>query len=132
MSIAQQFVGHDFAVVVGIGVAASVGDVMLVEYLALSRLVRAVTSWSLRPIVAGIGIALVGVRTAHPDRSDTDLRRLKPSLVAVWPSQLIVVAAYPRFAARHGSRMLPAWALSTGSAAFGLYGCGPPPQHSTS
>lgn len=60
MSIAQQFVGHDFAVVVGIGVPASIGGVMLVEYLALSQLVHAVASWSLRPIVAGIGIALVG------------------------------------------------------------------------
>ena len=39
---------------VAAGVAASFGGVMLVEYLALSRLVHAVTSWSLRPIVAGI------------------------------------------------------------------------------
>jgi hypothetical protein len=39
----------------------------------------------------------------------------KPSLVALWLSQPIVFAAYPRFAARHDSPMLAAWALSTGS-----------------
>jgi hypothetical protein len=133
MSIAQQFLGHDFAVVIGIGVAASVGGVMLVEYLALSRLVHAVTSWSLRPIVAGIGIALVGfapLTLIDPIRIYDDL--LKPSLVALWLSQLIVFAAYPRFAARHGNRMLPAWALSTGSTAFALYGLWATLQHSTS
>jgi hypothetical protein len=133
MSIAQQFVGHDFAVVVGIGVAASVGGVMLVEYLALSRLVHAVTSWSLRPTVVGIGIALVGfapLTLIDPIRIYDDL--LKPSLVALWLSQLIVFAAYPRFAARHGGRMLPAWALSTGSSAFALYGLWATLQHSTS
>jgi amino acid transporter len=133
MSIAQQFVGHDLAVVVGIGVAASVGGVMLVEYLALSRLVHAVTSWSLRPIVAGIGIALVGfapLTLIDPIRIYDDL--LKPSLVALWLSQLMVFAAYPRFAARHGNRMLPAWALTTGSTAFALYGLWATLQHSTS
>jgi amino acid transporter len=133
MSIAQQFVGHDFAVVVGIGVAASVGGVMLVEYLALSRLVHAVTSWPLRPVVAGIGIALVGfapLTLIDPIRIYDDL--LKPSLVALWLSQLIVFAAYPRFAARHGNRMAPAWALSTGASAFALYGLWATLQHSTS
>jgi amino acid transporter len=133
MSLAQQFVGHDFAVVVGIGVAGSVGGVMLVEYLALSRLVHAVTSWPLRPIVAGIGIALVGfapLTLIDPIRIYNDL--LKPSLIALWLSQLIVFAAYPRFAARHGSRMLPAWALTFGSSAFALYGVWATLQHSTS
>jgi hypothetical protein len=43
-------------------------------------------------------------------------------MAALWLSQLIVFAAYPRFAARHGNRMLPASALSTGSSAFALYG----------
>ena len=57
---------------------------------------------------------------------------LKPSLVALWLSQLIVFAAYTRFTARHGSRMLPAWALSTGSTAFALYGLWATLQHSTS
>src|SRR6476469_8459215 len=41
MSIPQQFIGHDVAVVVGIGVAGTVGGVMLVEYLALRRLASA-------------------------------------------------------------------------------------------
>jgi amino acid transporter len=133
MAIAQQFVGHDFAVVVGIGVAASVGGVMLVEYLALSRLVHAVTSWRQRPVVIGLGVALVGfapLTLIDPVRIYDDL--LKPSLIALWLSQLIVFAAYPRFAARHGNRMLPACALSIGSSAFALYGLWATLQHANS
>ena len=38
MAVAEQFAGHGFAVAVGLGVAVSVAGVMLVEYLALSRL----------------------------------------------------------------------------------------------
>ena len=36
MSVAGRFAGHEFAIVVGIGVAVSVAGVMLVEYLALA------------------------------------------------------------------------------------------------
>ena len=38
MTLAARFAGHGFSLVVGIGVAVSVAGVMLVEYLALSRL----------------------------------------------------------------------------------------------
>lgn len=55
-----------------------------------------------------------------PDRIYDAL--LKPSLVALWLSQLIVFAVFPRFAARHGARPAPAWTLSAvASALYGLW-----------
>ena len=95
--------------------AVSVAGVMLVEYLALSRLITAVTSWPLRPVIIAIGAALVLPRRSpliNPDRIYDDL--LTPSLVALWLSQLIVFAVYPRFAARQHDRRLPAWVLTAG------------------
>jgi hypothetical protein len=123
MAVAQRFAGHGLAVTVGIGVAASIGGVMLVEYLALSRLLTAVTRWPLRRIGIGIGVVMVAfspVILISPDRIYDDL--ITPSLVALWLSQLIVFAVYPRFAARHGRRALPAWVLALASSALAVYG----------
>jgi len=82
---------------------------MLVEYLALSRLVGAVTSWPGRQVIVATGAAAVMTASftlINPERIYHDL--LTPSLVALWPSQLIVFAVYPRFAARQHDRPLPA------------------------
>jgi hypothetical protein len=43
-------------------------------------------------------------------------------LVALWLSQLIVFLVYPRFAARHGQRALPAWGLSLAASGLAVYG----------
>jgi hypothetical protein len=123
MAVAQRFAGHGLAVTVGIGVVASIGGVMLVEYLALSRLLTAVTQWPLRRILIGIGVVMVAfspVILVAPDRIYDDL--ITPSLVALWLSQLIVFAVYPRFATRHGRRALRAWVLALASSAFAVYG----------
>jgi amino acid transporter len=133
MTIAQRFVGHGFALTVGIGVAASVAGVMLVEYLALSRLVSAVTTWPSRRVIIATGAVIVAVAPftlIDPDGFYDAL--LKPSLVALWLSQLIVFAVYPRFADRRGSRMLPVWLLTAASVAFCCYGLWAVIQHSTS
>ena len=130
MSVAQRFAGHGFAVAVGVGVCASVAGVILVEYLALSRLVTTVTTWRLRPVLIGIGVALVAfapITLINPDRIYDDL--LTPSLVALWLSQLIVFAVYPRFAARQHSRPLPVWVLTLASCAFAVYGLYASIQH---
>ena len=106
---------------------------MLVEYLALSRLVHAVTSWPLRPLIIAIGAAIVVVAPftlLNPERIYNDL--LKPSLVALWLSQLIVFAVYPRFVARNGGRRLPAWALAAAASAFAIYGLWATIHHSSS
>ena len=78
---------------------------------------------SQRRITAGIGALLAvaaPVTLIDPERVYEDL--LKPSLVALWLSQLIVFAVYPRFAARHGGRVLAAWALTVVAVAFTGYG----------
>lgn len=123
MSVAQIFAGRGLAVAVGIGVAASIAGVMLVEYLALSRLLVAVTPWRLRRIVVGLGVALVAaapVSLIDPDRFYDDL--IKPSLAALWLSQIIVFAVYPRFAVRRGSARIPAYALGAVATVLALYG----------
>lgn len=133
MALAARFAGHGFALVVGVGVAVSVGGVMLVEYLALSRLVHVVTSWPLRQVIVAIGIVIVVVAPftlLNPERIYNDL--LKPSLVALWLSQLIVFAVYPRFVARQGGRRLPAWGLAAAASAFAIYGLWATIHHSSS
>jgi hypothetical protein len=123
MTVAERFVGHGFAVTVGIGVAVSVAGVILVEYLALSRLTTAVTSWPLRRVIIGIGVIMVAVAPVlliNPGRIYDDL--LTPSLFALWLSQLVTFAVYPRFVAKHGGRALPAWVLAAGASALAIYG----------
>lgn len=133
MTAAQVYAGRGFAVAVGIGVAASIAGVMLVEYLALSRLGHALTGIPVRRVTAALGVALVGVAPFtlfNPDAFYDGL--LKPSLVALWLSQLIVFAVYPRFAARHGHRTVPAWVLSLGACAFAVYGIWATLNHASS
>jgi hypothetical protein len=123
MAVARAFGGHGFGVTVGIGVAASVAGVILVEYLALSRLATAVTAWPLRPVIIGIGVIMVGfapIMLINPDKIYDSL--ITPSLVALWLSQLVVFAVYPRFAARRTKRALPAWTLAVTASAFAVYG----------
>lgn len=132
MSIAQVFSGRPLAVTVGIGVAVSTAGLMLVEYVALSRLVHALTDRPLRPIIGVFAVVLVGsapLSLINPDDFYDDL--LKPSLVALWLSLLVVFIAYPRFAAARRHRMLPAWALALGSSAFAIYGVYATLQHSS-
>lgn len=123
MEVAQRFAGHGLAVTVGIGVVASIAGVMLVEYLALSRLVTAVTAWPLRRILVGIGLLMVAfgpVVLINPDQVYNDL--ITPSLVALWLSQLVVFAVYPRYAASRGRRVAPALLLAAACVAFATYG----------
>jgi hypothetical protein len=47
---------------------------------------------------------------------------VKPSLIALWLSQLIVFAVYPLFVRRQRGRALPAWLLSIVASALALYG----------
>ena len=103
--------------------AVSVAGVILVEYLALSRLTAAVTSWPLRRVVIGIGVVMVAaapVLLINPDRIYDSL--LTPSLFTLWLSHLVTFAVYPRFVARHAGRMVPALVLTAGSAALAVYG----------
>ena len=87
------------------------------------RLVRALTSVSQRRVTSALGVIVVvaaPITLINPERIYGDL--IRPSLVALWLSQLIVFAVYPRFAARHRQRMLPAWSLTVIAVALTLYG----------
>ncbi len=123
VAIAREFSGSGLAAAVGIGVALSTAGVMLCEYLALTRLVHAITSWRLRPVtmaIAALAVLIAPFSLIDPEGFYSAL--LGPSLVALWVSQLIVFAVYPRFAARHGQRRLVAWPLAAGASAFAVYG----------
>jgi uncharacterized membrane protein YkvI len=123
VSIAQQFSGPALGDAVGIGVAVSIAGVILAEYLALTRLVPAITSWPRRHVIAAIGAVLIlaaPFSLIDPEGFYSSL--LKPSLAALWVSQLIVFAVYPLFARKRRGRMLPAWALGAGASALAVYG----------
>ena len=93
---------------------------IVAEYLALARLihwlhgapVRSVLSWIAIPFVAADVVSLV-----DPERFYSDL--LKPSLAALFVSQLIVFLVFPRF--RSTAVAFAAAAVASGLAAWGLY-----------
>jgi amino acid transporter len=123
VSVARAFAGDGVAIAVGIGIAVSTAGVIVCEYLALSRLVHAVGGWRIRRVNLAIGAALViaaPFTLIDPDGFYDALTR--PSLVALWLSQLIVFAVYPLFARRHGHRALPAWLLAAAGSGLAIYG----------
>ncbi|MGH3472769.1 MAG: hypothetical protein ACRDPG_12105 [Nocardioidaceae bacterium] len=123
MSVAEVFAGHGFALAIGFGVAASIAGVVLVEMLAVSRLAHAVTRWPTRRFSWLLAAALVAsgpVTLANPTAVYQDL--LKPSLVALWLSQLIVFVVSPALFRGPGGRRLTTLALAVGGSAFALLG----------
>lgn len=96
---------------------------ILLEYLALTRLLNAVGGWAVRSItlvLAAMMVAAAPFTLIDPKGLYDAL--LKPSLVALWISQLIVFAVYPRFIARQHKRVGPAWALSLAASGLAIYG----------
>ncbi len=133
MALAEAYASHSLAVAVGLGTAVSIAGVMLVEYLALTRLLHAVSRRPIRSVTRRIAVALVGtapITLLNPRGLYYDL--LKPSLIALWLSQLIVFAVYPRFASQRRARRIPAWSLSAAATAFAIYGLWATLQHTIS
>ena len=123
VTVAQEFSGQGLADAIGIGVAVSTAGLILLEYLALTRLIHAAGHWPVRTIT--LALAAVMVVTAPftlIDPAGLYSTLLKPSLVALWISQLIVFAVYPRFAAKQSQRALPAWALGLAASGLAVYG----------
>jgi len=123
MSVVRQFGSAGLGTTIGIGVAVSIGGVMLVEYLALTRLLHAVTGRSARTwtfALAGLLAVVAPLSLIDPDAFYDNL--LRPSLFALWASQLIVFAVYPRFARKVGDRVVPASVLAALGCAFAVYG----------
>jgi hypothetical protein len=122
-SVAQQYAGATVADAIGIGVAVSVGGLIVCEYLALTRLLHAITHLRIRPITAAIGASMLVVAPftlIDPDGFYDTLA--KPSLIALWASQLIVFVVYPLFAIKRRQRAIPALALGLGASALAVYG----------
>jgi amino acid transporter len=123
VSVAAQFAGQGLADAIGIGVAVSIAGVILCEYLALTRLLHAISSWPVPGVAFALGLVFVAVAPLtliDPQGFYTAL--LRPSLAALWLSQLIVFAVYPRFARRTGRRMAPALTLSVIASGLAGYG----------
>jgi hypothetical protein len=119
-AIAQAYAGRGLAVTVGLLTAAGTLALIVAEYLALARLlhwlhgppVRSVLVWIALPFLGADAISLV-----NPGRFYDDL--LKPSLGALFVSQLLVFLVFPRF--RRGVLSLAAAAVASGLATWGLY-----------
>jgi hypothetical protein len=89
---------------VGIGVVLSVAGLIFAEFFALTRLLATILARPTRWLVilsVGAFLAATLISLIDPARAYTLL--LKPSLIALWISQLLVVAAYPWFAARQSA-----------------------------
>ena len=65
-------------------------------------------------------VAVGPLMLINPDQIYDDL--VTPSLFALWLSQLITFAVYPRFVARRGGRVGPALVLAAGASAMAIYG----------
>jgi amino acid transporter len=119
-AIAQAYSGRGLAVVVGLFTAASTLALIICEYVALARLIhwlhgppiKSLLRWIAVPFILADAISLI-----DPDRFYDDL--LKPSLGALFISQIAVFAAFPRF--RRGSLAIGAAVAASALAVWGLY-----------
>jgi amino acid transporter len=122
-ALLARFEGGGAGHAMGIAIAASVGGVILAEFLGLTRLLSAAGGWPVRRVtlaVSAVVLAAAPLMLIDPDGIYDALTR--PSLIALWLSQLIVFAVYPRFAHRRGQAMAPAWILTVVACAFAGYG----------
>ena len=119
-AIAQAYSGRALAVIVGLLTALGTLALVVAEYLALARLLRWLHGIPLRTSYAWIALpflALDALSLVDPNRFYDDA--LKPSLGALFVSQLVVFALFPRF--RRSPAAIGAAAVASGLAAWGLY-----------
>jgi amino acid transporter len=123
VSLAQAAGGHRFGTLVGVGVAASVGGVVVAEYLALSRLVHAMSGRSIRTASTWVAAGfLVSSALSLIDPQAFYDELLKPSLVALWVSQLLVFLVYPLWEKTQRRLGPMTVGLAAGAAALMAYG----------
>jgi amino acid transporter len=119
-AVAQAYSGRGLAVVVGLLTAASTLALIVAEYLALGRLIHWLHGPPLRTVMAWIAVPFVladVISLIDPDRFYDDL--LKPSLGALFVSQLMVFLVFPRF--RRDPIAIVATVVASGLAIWGLY-----------
>jgi hypothetical protein len=123
VTVAQEFSGRGLGEAIGIGVAASTAGLIILEYLAITRLLPAIGPWRTRPVTLAVAVLLVATAPftlIDPNGFYSTL--LQPSLVALWLSQLVVFAVYPVFVAKQGKRVLGAWMVSVVASGLAVYG----------
>jgi hypothetical protein len=119
-TIAKYYSGRPLEVAVALGIAAGTLALVVAEYLALGRLLhwlhdvplRRVLVWIAGPFVIADAISLI-------DPEEFYDKLLKPSLGALFVSQLIVFLLFPLF--RRGVRWLPLVAVASALAVWGFY-----------
>lgn len=119
-TIAKYYSGRPLEVAVALGIAVGTLALIVAEYLALGRLIhwlhgpplRRVLIWIAGPFIAADVLSLI-----NPEQFYDKL--LKPSLGALFISQLIVFLVFPLF--QRGLRWLPVVAVASGLAAWGFY-----------
>ncbi|MGH7910573.1 MAG: hypothetical protein ACREOV_02510, partial [Candidatus Dormibacteraceae bacterium] len=124
LEVALRGGGSTLRIAVGIGVAVSTTTLVLVELLALSRLLHHWFRWSVPNATRILSVFLVAATAAtliNPSKAYDVL--LKPSLIALWFSQLVVFAVYPIYRRRSGPGHLAASVGLAGVAsALALFG----------
>jgi amino acid transporter len=123
VTVAQEFSGRGLGEAIGVGVALSTAGLILAEYVAVTRLLHAVGAWRIRSITLALAaVMIVAAPFTLIDPQGFYSALLKPSLAALWISQLIVFAVYPRFATRVRERLAPALTLGLAASGLAIYG----------
>ncbi len=124
-AVASAYASRWFAIVIGLGAAASVAGLIVAEYLALSRLLFSVTGIRVRTLLTWIAVPFITIDAlsiADPESFDENV--LRPSLIALFLSQLIVFGVFPVYRGRRGRLTLGDVLLAAGAfalMAWGLY-----------
>lgn len=114
---------HSLAVALLAGAAVSTASVILAEYIALTRLVRAVAGQPVRRAAIGVGaLFIAGALLSLIDPAGIYDHLLTASLVALYVSQAMVFLGYPVW--RRARQRLTVVDLASAAAATALMGFG--------
>lgn len=120
--LAGAYGGHELAVTAGAATIASIAALVFAEYLALGRLLQAAVGIPRRTGFLAIGGAFLladALSLLGPGRAyDASLR---PALVALYLSQLVVFLVYPRFERRRPYVAVAVSAVAAAPLVWGLY-----------
>jgi hypothetical protein len=119
-AIAKYYSGRSLEMAMALGIATGTLALIVAEYLALGRLLhwlhglplQRTLAWIAVPFVAADAFSLINPGAFYD-------KLLKPSLGALFISQLIVFVVFPLF--RRGFRWLPLVAIASGLAVWGFY-----------
>jgi amino acid transporter len=122
-SVAYAFGGPGFASLIAAGTAVSILTLVLLEYVALARLLHAMLHQPVRRMEGAAGAAFLVMAVISLLGPQAFYARLAPpSLVALFVSQLFVFGVYPAFRRRRGALRPSDVMLTVGASGLMLYG----------